>query len=116
MEAALVMTTRDGGCRHFPLTKPRTIIGRGRDCSLRIALASVSHQHCEILLTEAQDVLARDMGSESGTQVNSKPVQEMQLKAGDEIVIGPVTFTLLIDGQPAGTVDVRTVISESETV
>ena len=109
MMVSLVMFKADGSRRDFAMTKDRMIVGRTSGCDLRIPLTSVSRQHCE-LRVEEEKVYLRDLGSSNGTYHNSIRVQETMLKAGDEIVIGPVVFTLIIDGMPEQIDPVRTVV------
>ena len=91
------------------MTKDRMIVGRTSGCDLRIPLTSVSRQHCELRVEEGR-VYLRDLGSSNGTYHNSIRVQETLLKAGDEVVIGPVVFTLIVDGVPSQIDPVRTVV------
>lgn len=109
----LAMFKSDGTRRDFPLTKDRIIIGRKVNCDLRIPLTSVSRQHCEVLI-DGDTVQVKDLGSSNGTYHNSVRVQEARLAAGDELVIGPVVFTLVVDGQPEDIKPVRTIINASE--
>jgi len=111
MQAALVMFKADGTRRDFPLSKPRTVIGRTVSCDLRIPLASVSRQHCELLL-EGEDLRLRDLGSSNGTYHNAERVQEVVLTAGDEVIVGPVVFTVVINGRPEEIEPVRTVVEK----
>jgi len=104
------MFKSDGTRRDFPLVKERVIIGRKVNCDLRIPLTSVSRQHCELTVDRGR-VKVRDLGSSNGTYHNSIRVQEADLSAGDELVIGPVVFTLVVDGQPAQIKPVRTIIN-----
>ena len=106
----LAMFKADGTRRDFPLVKSRVIIGRKVNCDLRIPLTSVSRQHCE-LTVEGNKVQVKDLGSSNGTYHNSERVQEAHLSAGDELVIGPVVFTLIVDGQPSDIKPVRTIVS-----
>ena len=99
MEVSLVMFKADGTRRDFPVAKQRIVVGRKPDCDLRIPLSSVSRQHCEIRV-DGQQLHVRDLGSSNGTYHNNVRVQEAVLSAGDQIVIGPVVFTVVIDGEP----------------
>jgi pSer/pThr/pTyr-binding forkhead associated (FHA) protein len=107
MDVALVMFKSDGSRREFPLQKSRVVVGRTSQCDLRIPLSSVSRQHCELCIEE-DSLRMRDLGSSNGTFHNHTRVQEAQLEAGDEIVIGPVVFTVVVDGEPDITEPVRT--------
>jgi len=114
MEAALVMFKADGTRRDFPLREGSLVVGRKNSCELRIPLSSVSRQHCE--LTVAGDVIKlRDLGSSNGTYHNSIRVQEATLAAGDEVVVGPVVFTLVVDGVPETINPVRTVLEAADS-
>jgi pSer/pThr/pTyr-binding forkhead associated (FHA) protein len=106
----LAMFKSDGTRRDFPVVKERVVIGRKVNCDLRIPLTSVSRQHCE-LTVDGNKVQVKDLGSSNGTYHNSERVQEAYLSAGDELVIGPVVFTLVVDGQPADIKPVRTIVS-----
>jgi pSer/pThr/pTyr-binding forkhead associated (FHA) protein len=100
MDLKLVMFKRDGRRKDFKIQKERTVIGRGEECSLRIPLLSVSRQHCELLMG-GDELRVRDLASSNGTYVNNRRVNESGLRAGDRLSIGPVIFTLQIDGAPA---------------
>lgn len=109
MEASLVMFKADGSRRDFPLREGSLVVGRKNSCELRIPLSSVSRQHCEITL-DGDAVKLRDLGSSNGTYHNSIRVQEAELTAGDEVVVGPVVFTLVVDGVPQDIQPVRTIL------
>jgi len=101
MDVVLVMF-KDDERREFPLTKTRIILGRRQDCDMRIPTRDVSRRHCEIGPGEKRsEVIVRDLGSSNGTFVNGKRVAECKLKPGDRLAIGPVTFVVQIDGEPA---------------
>ncbi|MEX0655598.1 MAG: FHA domain-containing protein [Phycisphaeraceae bacterium] len=114
MDVLLVMFKSDGARRDFQITKDRVIVGRKTDCDLRIPLSSVSRHHCELTIDrEQQQVALRDLGSSNGTYHNNVRVQEAVLAAGDEVMVGPVVFTVVIDGQPEEIEPVRTVLNEN---
>jgi pSer/pThr/pTyr-binding forkhead associated (FHA) protein len=107
MDVKLVMFKRDGQRKDFPIQQTNTVIGRGDECALRIPLLSVSRRHCE--LVKGQDeVRLRDLASSNGTHVNNRRINETVLKPGDRVVIGPVIFTVQIDGTPQEIRPVRT--------
>ena len=99
MKAVLVMF-KGQDRRDFPLTRESTRIGRRTDCHLRIPTQDVSRQHCDLIQRNGR-LLVKDLGSSNGTYVNGKRVAESTLRPGDKLRIGPVTFVVQIDGQPA---------------
>jgi pSer/pThr/pTyr-binding forkhead associated (FHA) protein len=108
MDARLVMFREDGTRVDFPLAKPITTIGRKDSCDIRIPLAEVSRRHTEVHLDDVS-VRVKDMGSANGTYVNNRRVsEEEKLAPGDHLIIGPVVFTVQVDGDPDEIRPVRT--------
>jgi len=99
MDVKLVMFKGDGQRKDFAIVNDRTVIGRGEDCALRVPLLSVSRRHCEVIKGE-EELRVRDLASSNGTYVNNRRVNEKVLKAGDRLAIGPVVFTVQLDGEP----------------
>jgi len=99
MDVRLVMFLDDGERRDFPLTKQRTTVGRTVDCDLRVPLSSVSRRQCELIM-EGNALVLRDLGSSNGTYHNNTRVQEVTVEPGDQIKVGPITFTVVINGKP----------------
>lgn len=100
MDIKLVMFREDGSKRVFNIQPGVTSIGRKDDCSIRIPLAVVSRRHAEIIADE-HSVLIKDLGASNGTYLNNQKVDEEELEPGDQIVVGPVVFTVQIDGEPS---------------
>ncbi|HVX86581.1 MAG TPA: FHA domain-containing protein [Phycisphaerae bacterium] len=97
----LVLVMPGGQQRKFAVKKEKLIIGRGTDCSLQIPAATVSRHHCELALGESQ-LSIRDLNSSNGTYVNKERIiAETPLSAGDTLTVGPVVFTVVINGEPA---------------
>lgn len=72
----------------FLLRPPEVVIGRGRDCDLRIRARDVSRRHCRIVF-HATHVTIEDLGSTNGTLVNGQPLAgSVALRSGDLIQIG----------------------------
>jgi pSer/pThr/pTyr-binding forkhead associated (FHA) protein len=107
MEVSLVMFKPNGQRKDFPLLNPRTILGRAESCDLRIPLLSVSRRHCELGVGD-EGLTVRDLASSNGTYVNNERVNEAELNPGDRLVVGPVVFTVQIDGQPEEIQPVKT--------
>ena len=75
-----------------------TVVGRGKDCELRIPLADVSRQHCQFTL-EGEQLLVRDLGSSNGTQIDDHTIptgKDILLADGETVTVGPVSFVIHI--------------------
>jgi len=107
MDVKLVMFKSNGHRKEFSVTNAATVIGRGEDCDLQVPLASVSRRHCQLVL-DADGLTVNDLSSANGTYVNNTRVATGPLKAGDRLVLGPVVFTVQIDGMPQDIKPVRT--------
>jgi pSer/pThr/pTyr-binding forkhead associated (FHA) protein len=99
MDVKLVMFKSDGQRKDFPVTGAVTVLGRGEECDLRVPLLNVSRKHCELTCGGSQ-LKVKDLGSSNGTYVNNRRVTEVVLKAGDRLAIGPIVFTVQLDGKP----------------
>lgn len=100
MEAALVHVRSDGKQQLVPLKAGKVVLGREKDCQLRIPSGQISRHHCE-LTTGGAGVRIRDLGSSNGTFVNGQKIEEAELAAGDVIAVGSMLFVVQIDGEPA---------------
>ncbi|MBN1125017.1 MAG: FHA domain-containing protein [Sedimentisphaerales bacterium] len=100
MNVNLVLRKKNGSHKSFPLPNSVTVIGRRQECDLCIPLMVVSRRHCQLNLDEGK-LTIRDLGSRNGTFVNGERIEEAQIKAGDEIRLGPLEFSVMIDGKPA---------------
>ena len=107
MNLLLYMFKSNGEPKAFHVEHGKTVIGRRDDCDLRIPLSQISRKHAIITVEEKRAVL-KDLGSINGTYINNKRVTEEELRPGDHIVVGPVVFTVQIDGEPAEVRRVRT--------
>lgn len=107
IDAKLVMFRSNGERRDFPLNADLTCVGRKNDCDIRIPVTEVSRRHAEFSIKN-EKISVKDLGSSNGTFVNNKRVKQSMLSAGDHVVIGPVVFTLQIDGEPTELRPVKT--------
>ena len=107
MKAKLVMFKPDGKRKDFSLQKPVSVIGRGEECDFQVPLLDVSRRHCE-LTVDGERIRVKDLASSNGTYVNNKRVNESEMSAGDRLAIGPVIFTLQVDGVPGEIEPVKT--------
>jgi predicted component of type VI protein secretion system len=99
VNVSLLMVQKDGIAKDVPLRSLPVTIGRGEDCKLRIPLASVSRNHCELLIDD-DELMVRDLKSSNGTFVNKDRVAKRELVPGDLLAVGPVVFVVRIDGHP----------------
>lgn len=101
MDVRLIYFGANGQRREVHLNEGIVSVGRAEECQLRIPADTVSRRHCQIEVSKKEIVLT-DMGSSNGTLVNDTKVvdDDVVLKAGDRITVGPATFTLQIDGKP----------------
>ena len=67
----VVTLTLDG--RAHPVTSHGIVIGRSRECDLRIADGNASRRHAEIV-QEGTDYVVVDLGSTNGTELNGRRV------------------------------------------
>ena len=70
-----------------------TVIGRSNDVDLPLRHALISRQHCE-LSEEDGVVVVRDLGSLNGTFVDDERITEAELRPGDLLTVGSVTFRI----------------------
>jgi len=80
----------EAGARRSLMISDSLVIGRGRDCGLRIAHQRVSRHHLAILWDKNRWWL-RDLQSSNGSFVGNQPVETLELT-------GATTVTLGIDG------------------
>lgn len=97
MFVKLKVTHGPSAGKEIKISRAQFLIGRGDECSLRPKSDAISRKHC-LLLVEANQVIARDLGSKNGTYVNGDRVQgDRPLKPGDHLKVGPLEFEVLID-------------------
>jgi len=100
MDVNLVLLRKDGSTKNFAMPSTVTVIGRREDCDLCIPLMIVSRKHCQLNI-EQDKLNVRDLGSRNGTFINGRQVEASAVSPGDRIKIGPVSFAVQIDGDPA---------------
>jgi DNA-binding winged helix-turn-helix (wHTH) protein len=84
------------GLREWALSEGSNLIGRDRDCNVRIDSATLSRNHARIVVTNGNATI-EDLGSKNGTQVNKRPVTQLaSLNDTDQIQVGSVTVTYRI--------------------
>ena len=83
----LVLTSRDGPERSFPLSKDSSTLGRHRNNDIVISDPKVSAFHSRIDRTAEGFVLV-DLESRNGSFVNGRKVRKMLLKNDDVEFVG----------------------------
>jgi anti-anti-sigma factor len=85
---------------------PRLVIGRASGCGLRLGFATVSRHHAAIESRGGPVVLV-DLGSTNGTGLNGRPLhnESAELSDGDQVRIGPITFSVAIEPAARRSVD-----------
>ncbi len=85
LEREVVTLTVAG--RAHDITTARVVLGRSRDCDVRISDLNVSRRHAE-LRQEGATYWIVDLGSMNGTLVNGRRVERERLRDGDRITLG----------------------------
>lgn len=81
------------GSREWPLAEGSNLVGRDRDCAIRVESATVSRHHLRIVVADGRATL-EDLRSRNGTRLNGRRVgRPLALSDGDAIKVGPVTMT-----------------------
>ena len=84
------------GNREWPLSEGPNLVGRDRDCNVRIDSATLSRHHARIVVTSGENTV-EDLGSKNGTHVNGQRIdQQVALKDRDQIQFGSVTMRFRI--------------------
>ena len=81
----IVTLTLEG--RPHPVAPTGLVIGRSRECDLRVADGNASRRHAEIV-RDGDDYLVVDLGSTNGTELNGHRITREVLSDGDRITIG----------------------------
>jgi pSer/pThr/pTyr-binding forkhead associated (FHA) protein len=118
MDVNLVMFKPDGQRKDFPLTTAVSVVGRGEECELQIPLLNVSRRHSELRL-DGDIIRVKDLASSNGTYLNNQRISEGELSAGDRLAIGPIVFTVQIDGQPGEVTPIKSdgqVVAEGSAI
>lgn len=81
------------GHREWLLAEGVNLVGRDRDCAVRIDSPTLSRRHARIFLNGGEATL-EDLASKNGTHVNARRVtQPVVLKDGDHVQVGSVGMT-----------------------
>ena len=74
------------------LEKPRSVIGRSRECDIQVTDSNVSRQHAEIR-REGNKYWVVDLDSTNGIESNGARVQRLELEEGTRFTVGSTELT-----------------------
>ena len=78
------------------LSDGSNVVGRDRDCAVRVDSAALSRRHARIVVTRAEATI-EDLGSKNGTEVNGERItRPVTLEDSDQIQVGSLTMTYRI--------------------
>jgi len=81
------VVTLDANGKQHAVDKASTLIGRSKDCDIRLTDPNVSRRHAE-LRQEGTSYWILDLGSTNGVTVNGRRQQRAQLQNEDRITVG----------------------------
>ncbi|MDH6254837.1 DUF3662 and FHA domain-containing protein [Aurantimicrobium minutum] len=89
------------GGKRYPISKSRTVIGRGTEADITVDDSGISRKHVEVLWdgTRAQ---ANDLGSTNGSKLNGQRLVSAALEADSVITIGQTSIVLRLLPQASG--------------
>lgn len=86
--------------KRYPITKSRTIIGRGSDADITVDDTGTSRKHVEVLW-DGKRAQVNDLGSTNGSQLNGAPVMKAPLTPDSVITIGRTRIVFRVLAQSA---------------
>jgi pSer/pThr/pTyr-binding forkhead associated (FHA) protein len=72
-------------------------IGRGAQADFIFDAPLVSRLHCRLTGDPSGQLVVEDLGSTNGTTVNGTPTARAVLRAGDQVGVGRLNFTVIED-------------------
>lgn len=90
--ALLIMQRGPSSGARFLLDAERTTAGRSTSADIFLDDVTVSRKHADFV-REGNQFVVRDIGSLNGTYVNRSRIDQVVLRAGDEVQIGKYRMT-----------------------
>lgn len=94
--AKLVLVSSADAGAVFPIDRERVLLGRGPGVDFAFDDPEMSRQHARIDCAE-DGARIRDLGSTNGLLVNGNAVQAVELKNGDRVQLGGLTFQFVVE-------------------
>ncbi|MDA3850481.1 MAG: FHA domain-containing protein [Spirochaetaceae bacterium] len=95
-KAILVLVSSENFGKSYNLDRVVNLLGRGRECVVRVKDSECSKVHCSINRDEEGYFTIEDEKSTNGTLVNGKKLKKSRaLNFGDRIVVGHSIFRFL---------------------
>ncbi|WP_344128652.1 FHA domain-containing protein, partial [Luedemannella flava] len=89
-----IVSGPDAGRGPFPLVAGSTLVGRDRDCAVRLTDPLVSKHHARISVGDVVEIV--DLGAANGVYVSGRPVDRAVLRSGDEALLGDTAVRITI--------------------
>jgi diguanylate cyclase (GGDEF)-like protein len=99
IKAFLVLLDNQTVVKKMPLTRGRTVIGRGNDVDFILSSSEVSRHHAAITY-DGKHFILTDLDSTNGTYVNGTRIRKRKIGVGENISIGD--YILVIDDGTGG--------------
>jgi hypothetical protein len=90
----------DIGGKRYPITKARTIIGRGSDADVTVDDTGTSRKHVEVIW-DGKRGQVNDLGSTNGSKLNGQPLKQAPLPPDSVIEIGRTRIIFRVLAQAA---------------
>jgi diguanylate cyclase (GGDEF)-like protein len=87
--ATLTLVSGPNAGAIFPLLLDENVIGRTKDCAIRIEDPDISRRHARIVRRGPEAYFVEDLGSRNGTFVRGNRVTSLALGEGDRLALGP---------------------------
>jgi S-DNA-T family DNA segregation ATPase FtsK/SpoIIIE len=81
--------------RTFPLASGSNLVGRARECEVRLNDPMVSKQHVRVNVTDVIEVI--DLGSANGVEIAGEAADRARLRPSDQVRIGDTVFSVTLD-------------------
>jgi hypothetical protein len=94
----------DIGGKRYPITRSRTVIGRGSDADITVDDTGISRQHVEVLW-DGSRAQARDLGSTNGSTLNGARLTKAPFEPESVLQIGRTQIIFRVLAQAAANSD-----------